>query len=37
MKKGLKWAGIIVIGAVILGNLGDDEEQAAPEKKVEVE
>jgi len=36
MKKGLKWAGIIVIGAVILGNLGDDEEQAAPEKKVEV-
>jgi len=37
MKKGVKWAGIIVIGAVILGNLGDDEEQAAPEKKVEVE
>lgn len=37
MKKGLKWAGIIVIGAVILGNLGDDEEQTAPEKKVEVE
>ncbi len=37
MKKGLKWAGIIVIGAVILGNLGDDEEQATPEKKVEVE
>ncbi|EZP59260.1 MULTISPECIES: DUF4352 domain-containing protein [unclassified Exiguobacterium] len=37
MKKGLKWAGIIVIGAVILGNLGDDEEQVAPEKKVEVE
>ncbi|WP_313123196.1 DUF4352 domain-containing protein [Exiguobacterium sp.] len=37
MKKGLKWAGIIVIGAVILGNLGDDEEQAAPEKKVEVQ
>lgn len=37
MKKGLKWAGIIVIGAVILGNLGDDEEQGAPEKKVEVE
>lgn len=37
MKKGLKWAGIIVIGAVILGNLGDDEEQAAPEKKVAVE
>lgn len=37
MKKGLKWSGIIVIGAVILGNLGDDEEQAAPEKKVEVE
>lgn len=37
MKKGLKWAGIIVIGAVILGNLGDDEEQAAPEKKVTVE
>ncbi|WP_290748221.1 DUF4352 domain-containing protein [Exiguobacterium sp. UBA3968] len=37
MKKGLKWTGIIVIGAVILGNLGDDEEQAAPEKKVEVE
>jgi len=37
MKKGLKWAGIIVIGAVILGNLGDDEEQLAPEKKVEVE
>lgn len=37
MKKGLKWAGIIVIGAVILGNLGDKEEQAAPEKKVEVE
>ncbi|MCY1692481.1 DUF4352 domain-containing protein [Exiguobacterium sp. SL14] len=36
MKKGLKWAGIIVIGAVILGNLGDDEEQATPEKKVEV-
>ena len=37
MKKGLKWAGIIVIGAVILGNLGDQDEQAAPEKKVEVE
>jgi len=37
MKKGLKWAGIIVIGAVILGNLGDDEDQAAPEKKVEVQ
>ena len=37
MKKGLKWVGIIVIGAVILGNLGDDEEQATPEKKVEVE
>lgn len=37
MKKGLKWAGIIVIGAVVLGNLGDDEEQVAPEKKVEVE
>jgi hypothetical protein len=36
LKKGLKWAGIIVIGAVILGNLGDDEEQVAPEKKVEV-
>ncbi|UKS56368.1 DUF4352 domain-containing protein [Exiguobacterium acetylicum] len=37
MKKGFKWAGIIVIGAVILGNLGDDEDQAAPEKKVEVQ